>query len=165
MVSMRIVPGGFERLRTLMQAVTLTEGDKKGPLLVEMDRTHRRQTVQAFKTEGASTGLAWQKLSPRYAEWKRKVKPGRRILVFSGDMKERYTGAGANHIRRFIRPFTYAFGVISDKAWRHETGTGEGKQRLPRRSVLHKSAADLREFVETLKQFYVKRLQQATRHL
>lgn len=166
MIRMRSNPAGIERLRTRTQAILLSDADKGGPLLIELDRVHSRQARRAFTTQGASTGAAWKPLSPGYAKWKRKVKPGRRILVFNGDMRDRYTmPTNANHIREYVRPFTYRFGVVSEKAWRHETGTGEGRQVLPRRSALTKTAEDYRQFVAQLRTFYLKRVRQVLRHL
>lgn len=166
MLTIRTRPEGFDRLRTMMQALVITDNEKRGPLLREMDATHRRQTRAAFTTQGASTGTPWVPLSRRYAAWKRQVRPGKRILVFDGEMRDGHTQASdPSHIRRFIRPFTYAFGIASEKAWRHENGIGVPNQKLPRRSVLQKTAADLRGFVETLVSYYVKRMKQATRHL
>lgn len=166
MVTMRVNQPGIQRLKTLTQALQLDDADKSGPLLIEMDRVHSRQARRAFTTQGGSAGSVWAPLSPRYREWKKKARPGRRILVFDGDMRDRYTmPSNANHIREFVRPFTYRFGVASEKAWRHETGTGVGKQRLPRRSVLHKTSDDIRQFRAALLLFYRKRIRQVTRHL
>jgi hypothetical protein len=156
----------LERLRKRTAALLISDRERQGPILVALDRVHSQQARRAFTTEGVSTGSAWKPLSKGYAAWKRRVKPGRRILVFSGDMRDRFTlPASANHIREWVRPWTYLFGVASTKAWRHETGTGEGKQVLPRRSVLAKTAADLKQFTEAFASYYIKRTRQVLRHL
>jgi hypothetical protein len=161
MVTIQPSPKGIERLRTKVEALRLTPADKAGPLMVEMDRECSRQFRQAFTTEGATSGSRWPDLSPRYAAWKRKVRPGRKILVFSGDTRERFLmPTNSAHVRQFIPPFTYRFGAASEKAWRHEYGVGEGKQRLPVRSVVRKTANDIKSFQRVLATFYIKRLRQ-----
>lgn len=166
MVRMQSNPAEFQRLRMRTEALMLSEADKRGPLLVEMDRTHVRQVTKAYTTEGASTGRAWERLSPGYAKWKRRHFPGRKILVLTRDTRERFTQpTNAAHIREFKTPFTYIFGALSEKQWRHETGTGTGRQRLPVRSVLTKTQADYAAFVTTLRVFYQKRVRQVLRHL
>jgi len=166
MVGLRSNPAEFQRLRLMCDSILLSDGDKGGPLLVEMDRVHSRQARKAYTTQGASTGAAWKPLSERYRQYKRKARPGRKILVFNGETRERFTmPTNPNHIREYVKPFTYRFGVASEKAWRAETGTGEGRQVLPRRSVLDKTAADYSQFVEALRTFYLKRIKQVLRHL
>lgn len=40
-----------------------------------------------FATEGRHYGPGWALLSPKYEAWKSKRRPGRKILVFDGDLK------------------------------------------------------------------------------
>lgn len=165
MVRMRYNRAGIERLRTLTGGLLLTDADKAGPLLVELDRVHTRQSRQAFVSEGASTGSVWARLSPRYQAWKRKARPGRKILVFDGETRDRFLmPTNPNHLREYVKPSIYRFGVASEKAWHHENGIGEGTQRLPRRSVLRKTAAQYQEFTKAFVAFYIKRMRQVLRH-
>lgn len=165
MVKMTSNPSEFKRLRARTEALLLTDADKSGPLMVEMDREHVRQVTKAYTTEGATTQGGWPRLSPRYAAWKRKAFPGRKILVRSGETRARFTRPNhPGHYRAFIRPFTYLFGADSSVQAKHEYGIGDPGQRLPRRSILTKTAQDIAAFQNALVQFYLKRVRQVLRH-
>jgi len=165
MTRMRSQPAGFKRLRTRSQLLILSRADRAGPLLTELDRVHVRQVRQAFSTEGASTGSSWPALSPGYAKWKRRAYPGRRILTRSRDMRNKFEqSSNPGHVRRWLGGLRFGFGVIDEKAWRHENAAGVGHQRLPRRSVIQKTAAQLQEFTRAFIAFYIKRVRQALRH-
>lgn len=165
MAGMRPNPAGFARLRTLTEALSLSEADKRGPLLVEMGREHVRQVTRAYTTEGASTGAAWARLSPGYARWKAKAYPGRKILVRTRDTRARFEQpSNPAHIREFIPPFSYQFGAASNVQAAHEYGVGSPGQRLPVRRLLRKTQADLAAFRKVLVQFYIKRVRQVLRH-
>jgi phage gpG-like protein len=41
-----------------------------------------------FQTEGRHYGPGWATLDPKYRKWKEKRRPGRKILVFNGDLKD-----------------------------------------------------------------------------
>lgn len=47
--------------------------------------------ASVFDTLGASIGETWSPLSPPYAAWKQKVRPGRPTLVFDGDLRDDLT--------------------------------------------------------------------------
>lgn len=167
MVTMRSNPAEFKRLRTRTEAMLFSDGDKAGPLMIVMDQEHIKQVRRAYGTEGATTGQgSWPRLSPRYAAWKRKAYPGRRILVRTRETFQKFVQpTSASHIRRFIQPFTYAFGAASEAQWRHENAAGVGRQVLPRRSILAKTGQDLQGFQRALVGFWTKRVRQALRHL
>jgi hypothetical protein len=165
MVTMRPNPGEFKRLRTRTEALLLSDADKRGPLMVEMDKEHVRQVTRAYTSEGASTQGGWPALSPRYAAWKKKAYPGRRILVRTRETRNRFTQpANPAHVRQFIPPFSYQFGARSAVQTKHEFGIGDPGQKLPRRSILTKTSADLAAFTRTFLQFYTKRVRQVLRH-
>lgn len=166
MVTMKPNPAEFKRLRTRVEALQLTDGDKSGPLMTVMSREHVRQVTKAYTSEGGSTQGGWPRLSPVYAAWKRKAFPGRKILVRSGDTRRRFTQpSNPSFFREFLRPFTYAFGALSGVQYAHETGIGDPGQKLPVRSIMQKSQADYASFVRVLRTFYIKRVRQVLRHL
>ena len=56
--------------------------------------------VQTFKSKGR-TGAKWPALTPKYAAYKNRVRPGRSLLVFDGDMiKSLVTSHDSNGIRK-----------------------------------------------------------------
>lgn len=167
MVTMRSNSSEFKRFRTRIEALILSDADKSGPLMIVMDREHIRQVRRAYGSEGATTAQGpWPRLSPRYAAWKRKAYPGRRILVRTRETFQKFVQpTSASHIRRFVQPFSYQFGAASEAQWRHENAAGVGGQVLPRRSILAKTANDLQGFNKALLGFWIKRVRQVLRHL
>ena len=57
---------------------------------------YQKKTVNArqFKEQGSVETGKWSPLSPPYARWKERVRPGRPILVFDGDLKRDMTTPG-----------------------------------------------------------------------
>jgi len=51
-------PEAFRRLRSTVDALELSNADKAGPLLREMDLVHVRQVKAAFSGEGATVPTA-----------------------------------------------------------------------------------------------------------
>ena len=148
---------GIERLRELSESIILTEHDRKGPLLRELGRTNVKQVRRAIATQGASSGAVWQGWSPGYVAWRAKNALGRTMMVLTGTLKAKFTAVThGDHIREWVRPFTYRFGARDEIAFRHQTGDGG----LPVRSVINKTDADHQEFRNTLFEFYIKRLRQ-----
>ena len=86
------------------------------------------QDVEAeiFKAHG--TPEKWKQLSPDYAAWKAKVRPGRPILVFDGHLKESLTGKNAHSVKK-IGKLEAEFGTDLPYAHYHQYGGG----RLPKR--------------------------------
>lgn len=165
MVRMRSNPAGFERMRTLTEGLILTDADKAGPLMVEMDKEQVRQVTRAYTSEGVTSGGAWARLSPGYARWKSRAYPGRKILVRTRETRERFTQpSNPAHIRQFLPPFSYQFGAVSGVQAAHEYGIGSPGQRLPVRRILRKTQADLAAFQKVLVDFYIKRVRQILRH-
>lgn len=50
-----------------------------------------REEEMLFDTQGASAGTPWDPLSPPYASWKTRVRPGEPTLVFDGDLRDSLT--------------------------------------------------------------------------
>lgn len=165
MVRMTSNPSEFKRLRTRVEALSLSDADKRGPLMIEMDREQVRQITRAYTSEGATTGSVWARLSPGYARWKAKAYPGRKILVRTRDTRARFEQpTNPAHIREFIPPWSYIFGAASSVQAAHEYGIGSPGQRLPIRRLLKKTEADLVAFQKTLVTFYIKRVRQVLRY-
>ena len=167
---MRVNHDGIERIRLRTQKLILTDRDKAGPLRIELQQTHIKQVNAAFKTKGASTGMAWPEWSPGYAAWRSKhPEVGRTMMQLSApwqgrgakELRRAFTLPGSvKFIGRFVKPFKYIFGANDEVALKHEIGAG----RLPRRSVITKTPADIKQFIRTLLKFWDKRIEQFRRH-
>ena len=90
-----------------------------------------KKEERVFVTEGASSGTRWQPLSKKYAAWKSRHWPGRRILVKTGALQSTLTSNFQGSIR-ITRRFSYTFGSSDEKLRWHE----EGSSRLPARPML-----------------------------
>jgi hypothetical protein len=161
LIRVKVNPEGFERLRRKADAIRLTQADRSGPLLREMDREHIRQVRRAFTSEGGSVPSGpWPKLAPRYAKWKLAQVGRKKILRFKDTLFKKATNAGhPDHLRVFTPPFKYGFGFRDEPGFRHETGDPP----LPRRSLVEKSEADYQGFIAVLVGFWRKRILQVAR--
>ena len=129
---MRVVitenPRAFSRLRNRTEALQISVGDLRGPILRELGMEHRKQQNKIFSTQGgAAASGRWEALSPSYKAKKegrrrtlrkgtggikrfekrtgQKISVGsvsNKILQLTGDMKARFTKkSNASYIQRF----------------------------------------------------------------
>lgn len=55
----------------------------------------RKHSIELFSREGASGGPRWAPLSEKYRKRKKRVRPGRKILVFDGTLRSSLSNASA----------------------------------------------------------------------
>lgn len=114
--------GGEERIRRL--AVFLSDLRSFWPLLVPVvTGWWRRQ----FETEGEFGGTRWAPLSPAYRAYKQRVRPGKTLLVFDGDLRR-----AASRPSRSQTPTSLSLTIDDPKAVYHQEGTG----RMPARPIV-----------------------------
>ncbi len=108
--------------------------DDAEDLIANHERRH-------FATEGASTGGAWSRLSPRYKKWKDEHFPGMPILQLRGHLHKAVVDRGRGYKRK-IGKRTAEFGVSStfttptgDKLIRYARAHTAGGGGLPSRPV------------------------------
>lgn len=109
-------------------------------------------TVNArqFAEQGSAETGKWAPLSPPYARFKARVRPGRPILVFDGDLRKEMTvpGKGVYEIHR--RGMTV--GTDLPYAKYHQKGT----PNMPARPLMGPPReADTRQFEKILQRFIV----------
>lgn len=80
-----------------------------------------------WSTSGAAGGEPWAPLSPAYAAWKARHRPGRGILYFDGDLR-----GAASRPGRDAGPQTLTLTIRDEKAGWHQEGTG----RMPARRII-----------------------------
>lgn len=168
MIRMRVNRDGFKRIRTKLEALSLSDADRSGPLLIELDRENIRQVRQAFSTLGASTaGGAWAAWSPDYAKWRGslaglRASVGRRMMILTSTMFGKFTSPShGEHVAEWRGGLRYAFGARDDVAFIHMGPAG--RSRMPYRTVIDKTQADVRRFASVLVNFYRKRIRQVLR--
>jgi len=165
MITMRPNRAGFQRLRTLAEAVKMSDADRSGPALTILNQVHVKQVRQAFTSRGASVaGGPWPAWSERYAVWRRKntSRFGRSMMRLRGAYRGRAadqlfrksTMPGApDYVGQWLGRLRYAFGFRDDVGFFHD----------PTRSIIRKTARQHREFVAAFVRFYRARIRQIAR--
>lgn len=105
-----------------------------------------------FSSEGSPEGFA--ALSPKYAEWKARNFPGKKIMQRTGALEEALTGTGATPgmavpIKKYVNNKTaqgITMGVRSPYAKAHQEGLGH----LPVRKVMQVTHAERIQFAKVL---------------
>src|SRR5258705_6545807 len=128
---MPINPAAFQRLRILTNACQVIEADIAGPILTRLGQVHRKQERRIFASQGAEGRYGkWKALSPAYRLRKiRLLGSVGRILVLSGDTKDRFvTRSRPEYIQRYVKPLVQ-FGARSEVAGFHFRGSGHNPKR------------------------------------
>lgn len=164
MVRMRVRPEGFKRLRTLNEALRLSDGDRQTVVLRLLDSVHNRQVRKAFTTQGASTGRPWAPWSPGYAAWRKRHGLGRRIMRLTDTLYEKATSPfHGGHVAQWLGGLRYSFGFADEPGYLHMNAEAP-RGRLPLRSALLKTQADHRELVSAFADFWRARVRQVLRN-
>lgn len=84
---------------------------------------YQTKTVNArqFDEQGSVETGKWSPLSPPYGRWKARVRPGRPILVFDGDLRREMTVPGQGVYKVWRSGMTV--GTDIDYAIHHQNGT------------------------------------------
>lgn len=98
--------------------------------------TYQKTVVNArvFAQQGSAETGRWSPLSPRYGAWKARVRPGRPILVFDGDLREAFTSM--QHGVSEVWDRGMVVGAASAIARYHQDGT----PTMPARPILGRAA-------------------------
>jgi phage gpG-like protein len=114
---------------------------------------YQKKTVNArqFDEQGSVETGKWSPLSPPYARWKARVRPGRPILVFDGDLKREMTVPGQGVYQVWRSGMTV--GTDIDYAKYHQNGT----PGMPARPLIGTPReSDRRQFAKILQRFIVE---------
>lgn len=103
-----------------------------------------------FATEGGTE--RWPALSRRYAAWKARNFPGRRILEREGIMREGLTRRGGRFQVRRLDATTMELGTSARYAQHHQFGT----RRMPRRKVIDFAGDDARRWQAAVEAYFEK---------
>jgi phage gpG-like protein len=114
---------------------------------------YQTKTVNArqFNEQGSVETGKWAPLSPPYGRWKARVRPGRPILVFDGDLKREMTVPGQGVYQVWRSGMTV--GTEIEYAKYHQTGT-PGMPARPLIGTPRKQ--DTRQFGKILQRFIVE---------
>ena len=112
------------------------------------DRFAKAETRQ-FRSEGAYGSGGWSPLSPRYAAWKARHYPGKRILERGGDLKRSLTERPFGI--EVIEPGFMVIGSSIGYGRFHQAGG----PNLPRRRPVELPESERREWLKVLQRFIV----------
>lgn len=115
--------------------------------------TYQKEVVNArtFAQQGTPETGRWAPLSPRYGAWKAKVRPGRPILVFNGDLRTAFTSM--SHGVTFYDDSRMVVGAADPVAGYHQRGT----DRMPARPILGRQARkDSAYMAKIFQEFIIK---------
>jgi phage gpG-like protein len=111
------------------------------------------KTVNArqFKEEGTVETGKWAPLSKDYGRWKARVRPGRKLLVFDGDLKRSMTVPGKGIY--IVRSNSMTVGTSVPYAIYHQKGT----PKMPARPLIGSPRKqDTRQFRKILQRWIVE---------
>jgi len=112
-----------------------------------------------FATEGAVSGNKWKPLSDRYAKWKKKVRPDKKILVFDGGLKSSLTQAGSDeHVAvsyRTGRDWVMKWGT-SNRLAAYHGNTSLHNPRLPVRDPMTFSEQQENKMVGAVRRVFLR---------
>jgi phage gpG-like protein len=111
------------------------------------------KTVNArqFREEGSVETGKWSPLSPLYGRWKARVRPGRKLLVFDGDLKRSMTVPGKGIY--IVRSNSMTVGTSVPYAIYHQKGT----PTMPARPLIGSPRKqDTRQFGKILQRWIVE---------
>lgn len=99
--------------------------DLSKPLQKAGDQFYRFEK-DAFDSEGTSSAAGrWSPLTRHYAQWKKRVAPGKPILELTGALRDSMTGPNSPDSYRQISPSEIAIGTTLVYSKFHQTGTAK----------------------------------------
>lgn len=98
--------------------------------------------AQQFRTEGAhGLGTQWHPLSDRYARWKARHYPGRKILELTGRLRSSFSDPG--HPDEVVQESAKALWVGSAVGYAQYHQYGEGRRYRPIVALTNRDAAEI----------------------
>jgi len=122
-----------------------TSAEKLSPVLEDIGQDMVTATkTQRFDQEKDPERRPWKKLSPGYKAYKDRVRPGAKILVFNGTLKD--------SIRHSVSSDAVSIGTSVEYASKHQYGEG----KLPARPFLGFNSDDATKALARVKEHITK---------
>lgn len=129
-----------DALATIQRQLGNLDGVSKD-ILANVGPVDKVQNTANFATEGAASGDTWAPLSARYAAAKRKAVGSKKILVYSGDLRNASTNAGHPDRRVFMASGVVNLGTAHRLAAVHQFGARGSAHVKPHHRNLTKASA------------------------
>lgn len=139
---------GDQQVDRTLVGLTRNVSDARPAWLV-LARRFTTNNVRQFASEGAYASGGWAPLSPRYAAWKARHYPGRKILARTGRLRRSLTRRPFGVER--ISADSMVLGTDVPYAVYHQRGT----RFMPRRRPVELPESERREWVKVLQRFIV----------
>ena len=143
-------------LKTLGQAASMQPAEMK-VILSQVDFRFREDEKQQFSSEGSSGGAKWQALSPRYAAWKKRKYPGRKIMSLTGKTRKSLTTKGSGHVAKYIlKPYPVVEVGTSVKTAAYHIDHPKNdlyNPRMPNRDTLQITAQQDRKYTQIITEY------------
>lgn len=134
------------------------------PVLAAMAEHVAGMQRHQFQTEGRHYGPGWASLSPGYRAWKMKRRPGRKILVFDGDLRSAAAPATARGFDIYKVTDRRMEVGVSDAMTPHAKYHQNGTKHMPARPVMgNPTTADQKALTKILHTALVKGVPSARR--
>jgi len=137
------MPSSARATHNLRQLHTLLELTKEtvDKAAVTADAVYRAREKRLFASEGAdSDQTPWPELSEAYKKRKTRERPGKKILVWDGNMREAFTTKSPNHIAyayNLGKGWIISLGAHGPSWWEaHQKGLPPMPKRDPQQSGL-----------------------------
>lgn len=118
-----------------------------------VDFRFRGNMAKLFSSEGASAGPKWAELSEPYRARKKRLRPGRKILVFDGHLRRSLTTTGGDHVARSsLRPARITVGTSDEIARFHATGT----RTMPERDPIRHTPEQVKDYYAAIEDYLVE---------
>lgn len=121
MTVLRLAGAGTDPIHRLLQGYQEAIGDATPAFKAMADYQVKTVNRRQFDEQGSTETGKWSPLSPPYGRWKARVRPGRPILVFDGDLRREMTVPGQGIYNVWRSGFTV--GTNIDYAIHHQNGT------------------------------------------
>lgn len=124
MIDLRLQVNGTQQVERKLHIAADHVSDFS-PAFRDIKNSFIRYQRQEFATEGAYGGYAFAPLTPKYAKWKAKHHPGKRILEIGGDLRKSMTSG----LQVAMSPRRMIMRSDSTIAGFHQDGTSKMRAR------------------------------------
>ncbi|AMM44474.1 hypothetical protein BARRETLEMON_12 [Arthrobacter phage BarretLemon] len=152
MTTVRFAGDGFKAFTLKLDRFDQNIGDAEPAFRAMAEFQTTVVNARQFKQQGTpETGGRWAPLSPPYARWKEKRRPGRPILVFDGDLRDSMTKPNTGIYEIWDKGFVV--GTALPYATFHQNGT----PIMPARPIIGSvRREDVRNFAKILQRWIVE---------
>ena len=144
------------KVKTLAEAFELQPAEMKR-ITIQVDYAFRAQEKKVFASSGSAGGSKFAPLSARYAKWKKRNYPGRKILSLTGGLRKSLSTKTSGHVARSTTTprATITVGTRNILAAYHGPGQLHNP-RMPERDALQHRPQDEQKYIDIAAEYFLK---------